>query len=137
MSSSHATLTKLLTLVFRIALSLEADRIQVLYPDVDTPFEDELDAVNRLLPYHILQQPKEDLEVITNPKGKSKMAEEIQGYTIVVHCDYIVLMECCADTKFSIECHERFVKLQDRFRKARTASGKVRQWRHRNFFVID
>ncbi|KLO15398.1 hypothetical protein SCHPADRAFT_824730 [Schizopora paradoxa] len=96
----------LLTLAFRIALSLEADRIQVLYPDVDTPFEDEFDAVNRLLPYHILQQPKEDLDAINNPKGKSKAVEEIQ------------------DTKLSIECHKRHVKLQERFRKARIASGK-------------
>lgn len=109
----------------RIALTLESDRIQVLYPDADTPFEDEFDVVNRLLPYHILQQPKEDLDAIIDPKGKSKAVEDIEGYTIATFYECIVLTMRDAETKFSIDCHARLSKLQDRFRRVRIASGKV------------
>ena len=64
---------------------LAADHAAVLQPDVDTPFTDVADVVNRLLPYHIFQQPDEDL----NPnrkrsKGKEKASrhkirQEIEG----------------------------------------------------------
>lgn len=47
----------------------------VLYPDVDTPFEDQVDVVNRLLPYHIFQYPKHDLDIARGTKGKAKATE--------------------------------------------------------------
>ena len=59
-----------------IALSLEADHILSLYPDADTPFEDEIDVINRLLPYHVFQHPKNDLDTLRGLKGKAKMTEE-------------------------------------------------------------
>jgi Conserved region of unknown function on GLTSCR protein len=52
---------------------------------VDTPFEDEYDVVKRLLPYHIYQQPRDDLQFILNGgKGKGKSVDrglktEIEG----------------------------------------------------------
>ncbi|KAH7909321.1 hypothetical protein BJ138DRAFT_1089668 [Hygrophoropsis aurantiaca] len=91
---------------------LTADQVAVLYPDVDTPFTDIFDAVNRLLPYHILQQPEEDLDNITrskSPKGKEK-ASPLQNEIM--------------ETKFALECHRRYKALQDRFRRARLRSGK-------------
>jgi hypothetical protein len=52
-----------------------------LYPDVDNPFFDAVDAVNRLLPYHIFQQPRVDLHSIrrvdkNNKKGKGKAIDD-------------------------------------------------------------
>jgi hypothetical protein len=44
----------------------------VLHPDVDSPFVDEVDVINRLLPYHLFQQPKDDLESMISIKGKEK-----------------------------------------------------------------
>lgn len=70
----------------RIATNIVADHVAVLHPDVETPFQDASDAIQRLLPYHVFQQPKEDLQSVTNPgKGKRKateeelLREEIQG----------------------------------------------------------
>jgi hypothetical protein len=45
----------------RFATCIAADHVSALYPDIDTPFSDATDVVNRLLPYHVFQQPKEDL----------------------------------------------------------------------------
>lgn len=42
----------------------------MLYPDVDTPFADTIDVLNRLLPYHVFQQPQEDLGDIGRYLGK-------------------------------------------------------------------
>jgi hypothetical protein len=36
---------------------------------------DEKDVVNRLLPYHVFQQPKEDLDSANLGKGKEEIAE--------------------------------------------------------------
>ncbi len=46
----------------------------MLQPDVDTPFVDHVDVMRRLLPYHIYQQPREDLELIHGRKGKQRAA---------------------------------------------------------------
>jgi len=57
----------------RVASLLAADHLSVMFPDVDTPFSDTEDAIRRLLPYHVLQQPAKDLqEVIFDPSGKGK-----------------------------------------------------------------
>ena len=56
-----------------------------LYPDADTPFQDELDVVNRLLPYHIFQHPQQDLTVLRGGVGKNKetdveqLRKEVKG----------------------------------------------------------
>ncbi|WP_159075517.1 hypothetical protein [Mycobacterium tuberculosis] len=67
----------------RIAARLAEDQRAALFPDVDEPFEDEFDVVKRLLPFHVFQQPKEDLDVLlqcgslrTSLKGKRKATEE-------------------------------------------------------------
>lgn len=70
-----------------------------MQPDIDTPFVDARDVVRRLLPYHIFQHPKEDLEAIAysnspapiSGKGKRKaseedlLREEIAGVYHVLH----------------------------------------------------
>lgn len=59
----------------RVKARLAADHAAVLNPTVDTPFSDIDDVVARLLPYHVFQQPKEDLEYLTDTgKGKRKAA---------------------------------------------------------------
>lgn len=68
------------------ASCLAADHAAVLNPDVDSPFVDAVDVVHRLLPYHVLQQPQEDLRTVTErrrAKGKGKaldvIRDEIEG----------------------------------------------------------
>ncbi|KAJ7045581.1 hypothetical protein C8F04DRAFT_1334014 [Mycena alexandri] len=89
----------------RVNARLAQDHSAVLNPDTDTPFSDATDVVNRLLPYHVFQQPREDLD----RKGKRKaddVAAEIE------------------DTKFALECFKRKRSLEQRFRRIRTRSGK-------------
>ncbi|KAI0819987.1 hypothetical protein BC628DRAFT_1331428 [Trametes gibbosa] len=103
----------------RVASSLAEDQRAALFPDTETPFVDEVDVVKRLLPYHIFQQPKEDLDAVLRSgsvrpsrKGKRKATEED------------LLRDEIADTKFALECWKRRTALEKRFRKARTESGK-------------
>ncbi|TFK90586.1 hypothetical protein K466DRAFT_543279 [Polyporus arcularius HHB13444] len=103
----------------RIAARLAEDQRAALYPDVDNPFTDELDVLNRLLPYHVFQQPKEDLDVLIqygtplpSRKGKRKATEED------------LLREEIADTKFALECWKRKRGLERRLMKARINTGK-------------
>ncbi|KAH9948552.1 hypothetical protein B0H21DRAFT_732989 [Amylocystis lapponica] len=103
----------------RVASSLAADHLAVTYPDVDTPFTDAADALKRLLPYHVFQQPKEDLNAqinsytpVASRKGKRKATNED------------LLREEIAETKFALECWRRRKALQDRFRRTRIRSGK-------------
>ncbi|KAF8070500.1 hypothetical protein FPV67DRAFT_1487625 [Lyophyllum atratum] len=96
----------------RFASRLASDHALVLYPDADTPFRDTVDVMNRLLPYHVFQQPKEDLDfLIRGGKGKGKAAEE--------H-----MKEEIRETKFALECHKRRDALVARFRDITTRSGK-------------
>lgn len=66
-------------------MNLASDHIQAMYPDVDSPFENEIDVVDRLLPYHIFQHPMHDLDSARGLKGKAKatevdlLREEIRG----------------------------------------------------------
>lgn len=62
-----ALLTPQITISFRTRLA--SDHAAALYPDTDAPFTDAIDVVHRLLPYHIFQQPKQDLEEMSR-KGK-------------------------------------------------------------------
>ncbi len=69
----------LTTFLCRVAARLTADQAAVIHPDVDTPFSDTLDVVKRLLPYHIYQQPPEDLRTLTHGnvgKGKGKATND-------------------------------------------------------------
>jgi putative heme iron utilization protein len=68
----------------RVASRIAADHSAVLNPDVEKPFTDAIDAVNRLLPYHVFLQPKEDLApLLCNRKGKTKVTDfqEVEGDT--------------------------------------------------------
>ncbi|KAI0769712.1 hypothetical protein BD413DRAFT_694254 [Trametes elegans] len=103
----------------RIASKLVEDQRAALFPDVETPFVDQADVVKRLLPYHVFQQPKEDLDaylqsgsVRSSPKGKRK-ATEVD-----------LLREEIADTRFALQCWKRRRALEKRFRAARIESGK-------------
>ncbi|OSD06779.1 hypothetical protein PYCCODRAFT_1430974 [Trametes coccinea BRFM310] len=103
----------------RVASRLAEDQRAALFPDVDTPFVDQVDVVKRLLPYHIFQQPKEDLDAMLqagtlNPFGKGKRK--------ATEAD--LLREEIADTRFAIQCWKRRRALEKRFRKARIESGK-------------
>jgi hypothetical protein len=60
----------------RLTSRLVHDQSMVLHPDIDSPFVDQLDVVRRLLPYHLFQHPREDLDAITTGKGKEKAAEQ-------------------------------------------------------------
>ena len=62
-------------MTIRLSAFLASDHEHVLNPDVDTPFSNTLDVVNRLLPYHIFYLPQEDLDELVNKqysKGKRK-----------------------------------------------------------------
>jgi hypothetical protein len=61
------------------------DHISVLYPDVDTPFVDGVDVMQRLLPYHVFQLPHEDIVTGAKVKGKGKASDhnsldDIKGF---------------------------------------------------------
>lgn len=105
----------------------------MLNPDVDSPFVDAVDVVHRLLPYHVLQQPQEDLRIITErrrAKGKGKaydvIRDEIEGskHCFLLHgMEFLILL--VIDTKFALECHRRLRKIESRFRRAKMKSGMV------------
>jgi hypothetical protein len=117
---------------------LTTDHISVLFPDVETPFQDVEDVVDRLLPYHVFQHPREDL-LKTGGKGKRKATEteilqsELEGAPLFSPCgvfaprlpfaDGVIISE----TKFALECFKRRRALEERFRRARTKSSKARQ----------
>lgn len=128
--------------VYRIAARLAEDQRAALSPDVDSPFTDQVDVVNRLLPFHVFQQPREDLYallqggVLSSRKGKRKateqdlLREEIAGMYPTAYSRRSAtlqdLMQFSSDTKFALECWKRKRALERRFRKARIESGKVR-----------
>lgn len=60
----------------RIRDRLIQDQTAVLHPDADSPFVDEMDVINRLLPYHLFQQPRVDLESMISIKGKEKAVDD-------------------------------------------------------------
>ncbi|EGN99881.1 hypothetical protein SERLA73DRAFT_106745 [Serpula lacrymans var. lacrymans S7.3] len=97
----------------RFATCLEADHISVLYPDVDSPFVDAADVVDRLLPYHILQQPKDDLVAILRNgkrKGKEKATSDLR--------------DRITETRLSLDFLKRRQALESRFKRVKLKSGK-------------
>ncbi|EFI28111.1 hypothetical protein CC1G_14138 [Coprinopsis cinerea okayama7 len=95
----------------RVATRIAEDQAAVLNPDVDTPFEDEHDVVKRLLPYHIYQQPKDDLQAILDSKGKGKSVD--RGLEAEIE-----------ETKFAIECYKRLERLKARWRRVKIREGQ-------------
>ncbi|KAF5393442.1 hypothetical protein D9757_000638 [Collybiopsis confluens] len=91
----------------RIVARIQADHTAILSPDIETPFSDVIEAIDRLLPYHVLLQPMADL---TSPSGDRKGKKKADGSDI-------------KETRYALECHRRRRKLQERFRKARIKSG--------------
>jgi len=90
---------------------LAHDQELVSHPDVDSQFVDEEDVINRLLPYHIFQQPKEDLGLVILGKGKEKVAEVEWKEEIQV-------------IKSALEYFKRSEAIHDRWRKLKIRSGK-------------
>ncbi|KAL5507472.1 hypothetical protein ACEPAH_6928 [Sanghuangporus vaninii] len=95
-----------------VSANLELDQILTQYPDTDTPFQDEMDVVQRLLPYHIYQHPRHDLDEMRGSKGKAK-ASEVE-----------LLREEIQESKFALECHRRCSALEQRMRRARLRPGR-------------
>ncbi|THU95655.1 hypothetical protein K435DRAFT_966306 [Dendrothele bispora CBS 962.96] len=93
----------------RVSSRLATDHTLVRFPDVDAPFTDKFDVINRLLPYHVFLQPQEDL-MNSDRKGKTKAFSEDK--------------QEIQETKFALECARRRRKLTERFRKARVRSGQ-------------
>lgn len=120
----------------RVCSRLAEDQLLTLQPDVDTPFRDAADVVKRLLPYHIYQHPFEDLAPLLHPSKKGKMKateedllrEEIAGTRNAL--PFIVIFASrkfrAQETKFALQCRKRRDALENRFRRARVSSGKVR-----------
>jgi hypothetical protein len=86
MSRSFCCIIFTHVLEYSFASCLAADHAAVMNPDVDSPFVDAVDVVHRLLPYHVFQQPQEDLRTVTErrrAKGKDKaydvIRDEIEG----------------------------------------------------------
>lgn len=69
----------------RVTQNLAVDQILTAFPEVDEPFKNKRDVVDRLLPYHIYQHPQCDLDALRGSKGKGKatefdlLKEEIKG----------------------------------------------------------
>ena len=65
--------------IFRVAAHLTADHISVLFPDINKPFQDVEDVVDRLLPYHVFQHPREDLLKVHKGKRRATETEILQS----------------------------------------------------------
>lgn len=107
----------------RVNARLAQDHAAVINPNTETPFSDAADVLDRLLPYHVFQQPGEDLD----RKGKRKaddVATEIEGQ-LGLHSMQVADIERFEETKFALECFKRKRSLERRFRRVRTHSGKV------------
>ncbi|KDR75844.1 hypothetical protein GALMADRAFT_248572 [Galerina marginata CBS 339.88] len=95
----------------RVQSRLAQDQSMISHPDVDSPFIDEVDVMNRLLPFHLLQQPKEDLEMVVFGKGKEKARD--LGWKEEIRA-----------TKIALECVRRCETIRDRWRKLKIRSGQ-------------
>ncbi|KAH9171997.1 hypothetical protein EDB89DRAFT_1968482 [Lactarius sanguifluus] len=105
----------------RVATHLTTDHVSVLFPDINTPFQDVGDVVDRLLPYHVFQHPREDL--LKANKGKRRATETE------------ILQSELAETKFALECFKRRSALEERFRRARTKSGKRTAYDDQGYYL--
>lgn len=65
--------------------SLLADHRSVTFPDYEKPFTSIRDAMKRLMPYHIYQYPKGDLDANKIPlerQGKGRSLKDI-GHVVI------------------------------------------------------
>jgi len=115
----------------RLNSRLAHDQGLISHPDVDSQFVDETDVIKRLLPYHIFQQPKEDLGPTISGKAKANVAEvdlkeEIrgEGAFLIQFSDFLKRGPSLA-TKSALECFKRREAIRDRWRKLKIRSGKV------------
>ncbi|KAF9475767.1 hypothetical protein BDN70DRAFT_883256 [Pholiota conissans] len=92
----------------RLNIHIARDQKMVSHPDMDSAFVDEADVVQRLLPYHILQQPKEDLIMLAS-KGKGRE---------------IAWQEEIRTTKMALNFFRRREAIRSRWRKLKVHSGK-------------
>jgi Conserved region of unknown function on GLTSCR protein len=115
----------------RFASRLASDHSAVLSPNLDTPFSDVGDVVTRLLPYHVFQQPKEDLELLTTTrKGKGKGKATAEDLKIEISGEFTRQWLSCrsnhtTETRFALECFKRRAALHNRLRRVKIRSGKV------------
>ena len=94
--------------IHRVAQNLAIDQIVTAFPEVDEPFKNKRDVVDRLLPYHIYQHPRRDLDELRDLKGKGKateldtLKEEIKGTItlLIIWCNFWLLLEACRRNKF-------------------------------------
>lgn len=115
----------------RFASRLASDHSAVLSPNVDAPFSDVDDVVTRLLPYHVFQQPKEDLELLTTmrrDKGKEKataedLKTELSGK--FAHRWLSCRSNHTTETRFALDCFRRRAALHDRLQRIKIRSGRV------------
>jgi hypothetical protein len=116
-----------------VAARLANDHAAVLNPDVNTPFTDIEDVIRRLLPYHVYQHPKEDIQAflgVSDRKGKRKaiesdLATEVAGLSFMPSDQIIQRLTTDAETRFALECAKRKRELEERFRRVRYREGKV------------
>ncbi|KAH8978695.1 hypothetical protein EDB86DRAFT_2992017 [Lactarius hatsudake] len=80
------------------------------HQDINTTIPGVGDVVDRLLPYHVFQHPREDLLMANKGKRRATETEILQSEL--------------AETKLALECFKRRSALEERFRRARTKSGK-------------
>ena len=124
-------------IICRVCSRLSEDHALTSKPDIDTPFQDKVDVVKRLLPYHVYQLPMEDLVPLSQSPGKGKMKateedllrEEIAGAQCLRDSAELApyrFNAFCTETRFALQCWKRRTALEQRFRRARTNSGKVR-----------
>ncbi|KZV95178.1 hypothetical protein EXIGLDRAFT_766444 [Exidia glandulosa HHB12029] len=125
MLSSHNNTSK------RVLAAISSDHALALYPDTDTPFLSETDKVHRLLPYHVFQQHKQDIDRITNysdphdPEPRDPQLAELQGtFRNPPYALQTRLKACLSETRFAIDCHKRFRALRKRFRDIRTRDAQ-------------
>ena len=112
----------------RLNSRLAHDQGLISHPDVDSQFVDETDVIKRLLPYHIFQQPKEDLTSTISGKAKANVAEkeEIRGKrAFLTRFSDFLKRGLSLATKSALECFKRREAIRDRWRKLKIRSGKV------------
>lgn len=118
-------------LLTRLNSRLAHDQRLISHPDVDSQFVDETDVIERLLPYHIFQQPKEDLGSTISGKATANPAEvdlkeEIRGKgAFLTQFPDFLKPGLSLATKSALECLKRREAIRDRWRKLKIRSGKV------------
>lgn len=122
---------------------IRADHNAVLKLDAETPFQDAVDVVRRLLPWHVFQHPSEELDYIVSTgrslKGKGKEKEKplpahLQAVALEnagkfsVHPPYPLQQLNSlpiTETELALDLHRQTRALKERLREIRTREAKV------------